>query len=74
MLRKAATDKYNNRVEQKTNYEMSRPKTAYIFNEFNEIFEGDTLTKANEVLEKEITQQEQQEQAKGKAKQKQKAK
>lgn len=53
MLRKAASDRYNNRLEQKTTHELARPKHAYIFNEFNEIFEGEALARATELLEKE---------------------
>lgn len=53
MLKKAASDKYVNRLEQKVAYEASRPKTSYIFNEFNDIFQGDSAEKAAEVLAKE---------------------
>lgn len=53
LLRKSAKDRYVNRLEQKTNYEINRPKTTFIFNEFNDIFQGDPLEKASEFLERE---------------------
>lgn len=53
MLRKAAKDRYVNRLDQKTMYELTRPKTPYILNEFNEIFEGDSQVKAAEFMKKE---------------------
>lgn len=53
MLRKAAKDRYVNRLEQKTTLEINRPKTTFIFNEFNDIFQGDPLAKAVDFLERE---------------------
>lgn len=53
MLRKAAKDRYMHRMEQKVNYEGTRPKTTYKLNEFNDIFQGDAAEKATELLAKE---------------------
>lgn len=51
MLRKAAKDRYVNRLDQKATYEGTRPKTTYKLNEYDEIFKGDPLEKAMEFLE-----------------------
>lgn len=53
LLRKSAKDKYVNRLEQKLTYEATRPETTYILNEFNDMFQGDSETKAAEILAKE---------------------
>lgn len=53
LLKKAAKDRYVNRLDQKTTYEMTRPKISYVFNEFNDIFQGDASEKAAEYLKKE---------------------
>lgn len=53
LLKKSAKDRYVNRLEQKTTLEMNRPKTTFIFNEFNDIFQGDPLAKAVDFLERE---------------------
>lgn len=58
MLRKAAKDRYVNRLEQKTMYEATRPKTTFIFNEFNDIFHGDSEEKATEFLKREDKEKE----------------
>lgn len=52
MLKKAAKDRYVNRLEQKVTYEGTRMKRSYALNEFDEIFRGDPLEKAAEFLEK----------------------
>lgn len=51
MLRKAAKDKYVHRLEQKVNYEGTRPKTTYKLKALDDIFVGDPLEKAAEFLE-----------------------
>lgn len=51
-LKKAAKDKYLNRVEKKATYEATRPKHTYNLNDMDEIFEGDTIEKAKELSEK----------------------
>lgn len=53
LLRKSAKDRYVNRLDQKATYEANRPETTFIFNEFNDIFQGDPLAKATEFLERE---------------------
>lgn len=53
MLRKAAKDRYVNRLDQKVAYEGTRPKTSYALKQYDDIFRGDPLQKALEFLEKE---------------------
>lgn len=52
-LKKAAKDKYLNRMDNKATYEATRPKTSYVFNELDEVFEGDAIEKAMELSVKE---------------------
>lgn len=58
MLRKAAKDRYVNRLEQKSVYEATRPKTTFVFNEFNDIFQGDSTEKAEEFVKRENQEKE----------------
>lgn len=54
-LRKNAKYRYMNRTEQKVAQEVTKPKTSYNLDPFNEIFLGEALaTKAKELLKKEI--------------------
>lgn len=52
MLKKKAKDRYVNRIEQKVNYELTKPKTSYSLNETDELFEGNEMEKAAEILSK----------------------
>lgn len=51
-LKKKAKDRYVNRIEQKVNYEATRPETSYKFNELDDVFMGDETEKAEELLGK----------------------
>lgn len=42
MLKKNVKDRYVNRINQKANYEVTKPETSYVFNELDDIFQGDT--------------------------------
>lgn len=55
-IKKAAKDKYLNRMEKKATYEATRPKHSYNLNDMDEIFEGDTVEKAKELSEKKVKQ------------------
>ncbi|XP_069703321.1 ribosome biogenesis protein BRX1 homolog [Periplaneta americana] len=48
-IKKAAANKYENRLEKKMAYEASKPKKSYQLNALDEIFSGDPLEKANEI-------------------------
>uniref|UniRef100_A0A336MA96 Ribosome biogenesis protein BRX1 homolog n=1 Tax=Culicoides sonorensis TaxID=179676 RepID=A0A336MA96_CULSO len=57
-LRKNAKYRYMNRTEQKVAHEVTKPKTSYHLDPFNDIFEGEKLaSKAKELLKKEIKQE-----------------
>lgn len=48
-LKKKASNKYLDRVEQKAAYEASRPATSYKLNELDDIFAGDIKEKAKKI-------------------------
>lgn len=48
MLKKKAKDRYLDRTEKKVNYEASRPKTSYLLNDLDDVFQGDPNEKALE--------------------------
>ncbi|XP_026328519.1 ribosome biogenesis protein BRX1 homolog isoform X2 [Hyposmocoma kahamanoa] len=54
---KKAANKYEKRIEQKVVYEATRPETAYPDIEGPEFFKGDPLEKAQEVLMKEVKEE-----------------
>lgn len=50
MIKKKAKDRYVNRLEQKVNYELTKPKTSYLLNDTDELFEGNEMEKAAEII------------------------
>lgn len=50
MLKKKAKDRYVNRVEQKVNYALTKPKHSYALDDTEEVFEGDTIEKAKQFV------------------------
>lgn len=49
MLKKQASNKYINRVEQKAAYEARRSTTSYNLNDLNDIFAGDIKEAARKI-------------------------
>lgn len=45
-LKKKAKDRYVNRMEQKVNFEATKPDTTYKFNELDDVFKGDEMERA----------------------------
>ncbi|XP_028049249.1 ribosome biogenesis protein BRX1 homolog [Monomorium pharaonis] len=51
-LKKKASNKYMNRMEQKMTQQINKPELSYMLNPTDEIFKGDILEKATEMEEK----------------------
>lgn len=52
MLKKKAKDRYVNKLEQKVNYALTKPKTSYALNDTDDMFGEDEMAKATEILGK----------------------